>query len=135
MSPATDTGARRSIALLRARIAELEGRPIGLPTVPQRESFAAVLTATAAEFSCTRQELLGECRTADIVIARQAAMALGRRVLGYSLIRIGRLMHRDHTTVMHGISRTAARCEADPDFAARLDRLAAFITRQTRGTT
>jgi hypothetical protein len=123
---------RDQIAELRARIIVLEGRsPVPL-TLPPGEGFGRVASAVAAEFGVTLEDLLGERRHAPIAEARQVAMALGQRCCGYSLPRIGRLLRRDHTTVLHGIRTVARRCAEDPDFAARLDRLAADIKAQQR---
>lgn len=48
-------------------------------------------------------DLTGYSRRRSIVWPRQVAyLALHRA--GYSLSDIGRIMHRDHTTVMHGIA-------------------------------
>jgi chromosomal replication initiation ATPase DnaA len=124
-----DRVARREITLLRAKIAELEGRAT-VSALPPGERFADIVTACAAEFGTTREQILGESREAPVVMARFAAMTLGRRLLGYSLPRIGRLLRRDHTTVLHGIRRIARMAAADTDLAARLDRLATSITRK-----
>ena len=40
-------------------------------------------------------------------MARYEAMHLIRYQLGYSLPLIGRVMHRDHTTVLYGLRRHA----------------------------
>jgi chromosomal replication initiation ATPase DnaA len=128
---AIDPGARRAITMLRAKIAEIEGR--GAPAMlPQGERFADIVTAVAAEFGTTREHLMGESRDAGVVLARWAAMTLAHRLLGYSTPRIGRLLRRDHTTVLHGIRRIAALAEDQPDLAARLDRLAKTINRKQK---
>jgi chromosomal replication initiation ATPase DnaA len=126
---AEDRIARREIALLRRKIAELEGRAT-VRVLPPGERFADIVTACAAEWGVPRELLLGESREAPVVMARFAAMALGRRLLGYSFPRIGRLLARDHSTVMHGVRRMARMAEDDTDLAARLDRLAASFTRK-----
>lgn len=124
---AQDEVARLAISDLRARIIVLEGRgPVPL-LLPPGEGIGRVLTAVSLEFGVTLEDLLSERRQAPIAEARQAAMALAQRCLSYSLPKIGRLLRRDHTTVLHGIRCMARRCAADPDFAARLDRLAADI--------
>lgn len=124
-----DPMARRDITLLRAKIAELEGRAAPV-MLPQTERFAGVVEACAAEWGVTRQQLLGEGRTGAVLQARQAAMTLAHRLLGYSLPRIGRLVGRDHTTVLHGIRRMTSQCQGDPALAARLDDLAIRVARR-----
>jgi chromosomal replication initiator protein len=125
MRTAIDPQARRQITLLRQKISELEGRaPLPLPP---GERFGRVVDLVAAEFTVPRDLVLGVTRQADAVLARHAAMALAQRCLAYSLPRIGRLLSRDHTTVLHGVRRIARLAQHDPAFAARLDRLAARI--------
>jgi chromosomal replication initiation ATPase DnaA len=125
MSAAIDPQARQQITLLRQRIAELEGR---MPAPPKPgDRFAAVLEVVCADFGVERDLVLGVTRQAHAALARQVAMALAQRCLAYSLPRIGRLLHRDHTTVLHGVRRINRLAEGDADFAARLDRLATAI--------
>ena len=125
MRTATDPVARQQITLLRQKIAELEGRaPLPLPP---GERFARVVDLVAAEFTVPRDLVLGVTRQADAVLARHVAMALAQRCLAYSLPRIGRLLARDHTTVLHGVRRIARMAADDAAFAARLDRLAETI--------
>ena len=45
--------------------------------------------------------LLSPCRTGPLVDARAEAARRMRSELGYSLPRIGRLLQRDHTTVLY----------------------------------
>ena len=132
MGIAIDPMARRDITLLRQKIAELEGRAAPI-MLPQTERFAGIVEACAAEWGVTRQQLLGEGRTGDVLQARQAAVTLAHRLLGYSLPRIGRLVGRDHTTVLHAIRRMTRQCQDDPALAARLDEVAMRVARQ-KGT-
>ncbi len=118
------------IADLRARIVVLEGRAPPPLTLPPGEGLGRIITACAAEFGQPIEEVLGEGRRAEAIEARHAAMALGRRLLGYSLPRIGRVMRRDHTTVLSAIRGVERRAAEDPEYAARLDALAARIRQQ-----
>ncbi len=65
-------------------------------------SASTILDRTAAYFSFTRDDLLSESRTRDLVNARQIAMYLCRELTELSLPKIGELFGgKDHTTVMH----------------------------------
>ncbi|MCW2405055.1 chromosomal replication initiation ATPase DnaA [Sphingobium sp. B1D7B] len=54
--------------------------------------------------------------------ARIAAYRLIREELKYSYPRIGRIMRRDHSTVMSGIRRANELLATDPNFAAAYER-------------
>lgn len=124
-----DTAARQDIAALRARIARIEGRE---PEVPPA-GMAVILDEVAREWDVQRELLRGDSRHAELITPRWVAMLLAQQLLRQSLPRIGRTMRRDHTSVLHGIRRIRARIAADPDFAARLDALAARITANQQG--
>lgn len=47
--------------------------------------------------------VMSERRYRSFSVPRQVIYWLAHRDMGYSLTRIGTFMHRDHSTVMHGI--------------------------------
>lgn len=124
---AVDPVARQQIALLRQKIAEIEGRPLVPLMLPQGEKFGAVLTAVCAHFGVTREEALGDGRMQHQAMARQVAATLAKRLLGYSLPRIARLLRRDHSTILHAIRKIDRLAKENPDFAETLERLATSI--------
>jgi chromosomal replication initiator protein len=67
---------------------------------------ARVIDAVARHYDVTLRELTGKARNKEIVLPRQVAMYLLREETGSSLVDIGlELGKRDHTTVMHGITK------------------------------
>lgn len=73
---------------------------------------------TASFYKLTRKEMEGPCRALRIAHPRMVAMTLSRHYTRDSLPKIGRTYgDRDHTTVLHGIRRTAARAADLPDVA------------------
>jgi chromosomal replication initiator protein len=64
-----------------------------------------ILSETAAYFSLTRADLIGKSRSRPLTNARHVAMYLVRECTGLSLLKIGELFERDHTTVMHGLKK------------------------------
>jgi chromosomal replication initiator protein len=64
-----------------------------------------ILAETAAYFSLTRADLVGKSRSRPLTTARHVAMYLVRECTGLSLLKIGELFDRDHTTVMHGLKK------------------------------
>jgi len=67
-----------------------------------------ILSETAAYFSLTRADLIGKSRSRPLTNARHVAMYLVRECTGLSLLKIGELFERDHTTVMHGLKKVEA---------------------------
>lgn len=83
-----------------------------------------VIKATARAFGYTVHDLLSVRRPQPLVEARFAAMLALRRQ-GVSLPRIGGILGRDHTTVLHGIAR-AEEIERDkPAFAEAVKAISA----------
>ncbi|MFD8518484.1 chromosomal replication initiator protein DnaA [Streptomyces capillispiralis] len=75
--------------------------PGGDDSAPEITS-TAIMSATAAYFGLTVEDLCGTSRGRALVTARQIAMYLCRELTDLSLPKIGALFGgRDHTTVMH----------------------------------
>jgi chromosomal replication initiator protein len=88
----------------------------------------AILDAVAAEFQVSVEEILSSRRTARIVEARQAAIALCRELTDLPLTGIGeRVGGRDHSTVIYALARVAERVEKRPEFRQRIERVRARI--------
>jgi chromosomal replication initiator protein len=104
-------------ALLRVvAFASLSRQPVDLSLaeraledlLPQgREEVPAqtILTETAKYFSLRREDLVSKSRSRPLTTARHIAMYLLRELTGLSLIKIGELFDRDHSTALHGIKR------------------------------
>ena len=69
----------------------------------------AVLRAAAQEFGIGAEQILGRGRTAAVAQARQVVMYLLAEELGMSPTEAGRFLSgRNHSTVLHGVSRIRA---------------------------
>jgi hypothetical protein len=64
-----------------------------------------IIRDCAAEGNFPIRLLSSDYRNRHIVRLRQKAMYRMHRELGWSLPRIGRMLNRDHTTVLHGVRR------------------------------
>ena len=64
-----------------------------------------ILDETASYFGLTREDLVSKNRSRPLTTARHVAMYLLRECTGLSLIKIGELFERDHTTVLHGVKK------------------------------
>ncbi len=107
--------------------AQLEQVPItlGLATEamndPQMNSkrklitLPRILETVARFYSVPEKDLKGKGRTKDIVIPRQVAMYVMREETDRSLVDIGEMLGRDHTTVLHGIEKMGSEIERNAD--------------------
>lgn len=88
----------------------------------------AVQDAVCKQFSIAPEDLNGNRRTKDLVLARQVAMYLTRELTSASLITIGRTFGgRDHSTVLHACGKVKALLATDAILAATLQQLAAKL--------
>jgi chromosomal replication initiator protein len=95
-------------SLLRQPIsAEIADRALEdlLPQPGSEIPAQAILDETAAYFGLTREDLISKNRSRPLTTARHVAMYLLRECTGLSLIKIGELFDRDHTTVLHGVKK------------------------------
>jgi chromosomal replication initiator protein len=104
-------------ALLRvAAFASLLRKPIDMriaeraleDLLPQGDGelpVEVIVEETANHFGLTREDLVGMSRSRPLTTARHVAMYLARECTGLSLLKIGELFDRDHTTVMYGINK------------------------------
>lgn len=77
-----------------------------------RETMAHVTQSVACAYDLTSDDLRGDSRVQPIVRARQEAYFLCRQQ-GFTMGQIGSYFHRDHSTVVHGISKEKQRREAE----------------------
>jgi chromosomal replication initiation ATPase DnaA len=73
-----------------------------------RACTRARIADIATRHGVAPDEVMGSSRRATVSRARQAVMA-DLRARGWSSVKIGRLLHRHHTTVLHGIAAHEAR--------------------------
>jgi len=87
----------------------------------QRLTPESVRAAVAAEWSVSIEALISQKRTKDLTIPRQVSMYLIKEIFGLSLVEVGRLFGgRDHSTVIHSISKVEEEMGRDPGFALRV---------------
>lgn len=68
-----------------------------------------VVEAVASNAGITREQLLGRNRGREFVRPRQDLMRILRHDYGMPYPQIGRLLDRDHTTIIHGVKASEAR--------------------------
>ena len=117
------------MAALRVDLADLRRRVVAMErgAIQPSKMLARVVPAVAAEFEVPAHMILSDMRRSDVVLARHVVTVLMLRLTGWSMSRLGRSMGRDHTSIMHASRRVAEIITCCPDFADRLDRLAAAL--------
>lgn len=73
----------------------------------------AVIEATCHYFNLGKRSIMGESRIQKLALPRQILMYLLRVELGIQLTEVGRLVGRDHTTVMHAVDKITALASAN----------------------
>jgi chromosomal replication initiator protein len=113
------TGREITVELARQNLRDLIKEPrklISLEEIQQR---------VARTFSVRVADLKAKKRTKELVLPRQVAMTLCRRLTELSFPDIGRgFGGRDHTTVMHACKQVERLTAGDPGLAATVDGLA-----------
>lgn len=79
-----------------------------IPASGQEISPQVILDESARYFGLTRDDLGSKSRSRPLTTARHVAMYLLRELSGLSLIKIGELFDRDHSTALHGIKKIEA---------------------------
>lgn len=87
-----------------------------------------VVTAVARYYGVTVRDIVCSCRTRKLVNPRQVAMYLARELTGQTYPAIGRVMDRDHSTIMSGVRRIAKLRETDPKLAGEIKELTDCLT-------
>jgi chromosomal replication initiation ATPase DnaA len=111
---------------LETAVAALLATPLRYaePTYPRIEE---VIAAVAAATHVTIEQLRSNKRPQHIAYARQLAMYFCRELTGLSFPVIAEAFNRDHSTVIHGCNRIAAR-PIDPRVRKAIDENLATVT-------
>jgi hypothetical protein len=104
-------------ARLRAMVRE-DQSPL---VVPNR--IKPVISAVARFYGVSLGDLVSSRRTSQLIRPRQVAMYLAKELTKQSLPTIGRVMDRDHTTILHGCRRIAKLRQQDPQLDAEIKAL------------
>jgi len=81
-----------------------------------------IIQMVSDEFKVHRRDILGRAKYDFILPARFALCKILReRDLSYS--QIGRVLDRDHTTVIHAVRRAEYTMERDPAYAEKINRI------------
>ena len=74
-----------------------------------------VISAVSSYFSVNKRDLLGKSRARIVAHPRQVLMYLLRIELNLPLQEVGRVIGRDHTTVMHAVEKITQMASSNVD--------------------
>ncbi|HEX2030682.1 MAG TPA: chromosomal replication initiator protein DnaA [Actinomycetota bacterium] len=93
-----------------------------------------IMAETARYFGLAREDLMSRSRSRPLTTARHVAMYLLRELTNLSLIKIGELFDRDHTTALHGIQKVEKQMRERDTTHRQVQELTKVITAVVRGT-
>lgn len=102
--------------LLREVVASVVG-------VEQLLSAEMICELVSVQFNVSVREMQSRSRKRSVSFPRQVAMYLSRKYTDDSLSDIGKVLHRDHSTVLHAIKVVSSRAMKDGSVSAQLDLL------------
>lgn len=126
-------GSPRELAGIVTQLAEAR-RPIKLADIdefvqrqlPNRNiTPVRILRAVAREFGLSVTALQSSRRSQALVLPRQVAMWLSRKLCQASYPELGELFQRRHSSVLHAVRKLESRLVRDPSLRQRLVRLEA----------
>jgi chromosomal replication initiation ATPase DnaA len=132
----SDVDLALEIAELEMRISVMTGRLRQYRSMPNTEqvsllmrrmSIKRVLKIVADYYDIPTTILTGDSRLVAYVRPRQIACVLAKEILRRSLPEIGRVINRDHTTVLHALRSIAAKLPADIELAYEIEELRDLI--------
>jgi len=112
----------RGSARLLAAIVAANGGQVPEPARAPRASVRGTLRHVAELCGMDPAQLLAGGRRRAVVRWRQAAMWVARQASGQSWPEIGRVMGRDHSTMIYGAQRAEAEMRLDREYAWTLER-------------
>ncbi|KQM18397.1 helix-turn-helix domain-containing protein [Novosphingobium sp. Leaf2] len=89
--------------------------------------IADIVTIAAELSGVSRQEIMSKSRVARVVRVRNACYMIARES-GKSYPAIGRALGRDHSTIIHGLSKAIITAHEEPRYRAFLKRLRTAVS-------
>jgi hypothetical protein len=81
----------------------------------------------AKRYKVSLQAINSDTRSQPVMLPRQIAYTLARRLTNKALTTIGQAFDRDHTTILQGLRKTEKRARKDMEFADELRQLEQVI--------
>ena len=117
------SGKEMNMDLAKSCIAELLGgaEPV---SVTVDKIFASIFK----KYGVKKDDILGSRRTKDVAFARHVSIYLIREITDMSFPNIGKILDRDHSTIMSSISAIERKLQSDNMFSLELEEMKKEIT-------
>ncbi len=112
------TGRHVTMELARSCISELLGG-----AEPVMVTVDKIFAAVYKKYNIERKDIVSSKRTKDIANARHVTVYIIRSVTDMSLPNIGKIIDRDHSTIMSSIESVEKRMAQDPVFRAEIEEM------------
>ena len=96
-----------------------------------RPARAAIIRAITVAFDLSEEDLMSKRRTRFLAYTRFAAYYCFQKLTPCSLMEIGRIFDRDHTTIMYGISRVEQIRMENPEYDKRISSVLTGLATET----
>jgi chromosomal replication initiator protein len=100
--------------------------------LPAALTVDRILDETAAAFGALTRALRGRSRRANLVVPRQVAMYLARKLLKRPFAQLAAAFARDHTTILHAWQTISSRLGTDRPLAAIVEEIERRLTADSR---
>lgn len=93
---------------------------------PEEEKIVTpdeIIKSVAKYFNIKTKTLSSKTNERTIVIPRQIAMFLCKKLTRYSLVEIGHVFNKNHATVIYSIKKTESQLQTDPIFKQQIDKI------------
>ncbi len=96
-------------------------------------SFQELMEGVSRYYSVSVSDIIGQSRVREVLVPRHIAMYMGKKHLRMSFVRLGEsFSNRDHTTVMHAVTKITNKLAEDPQLLREvrtLEREVGFVER------
>jgi chromosomal replication initiator protein len=82
------------------------------------------------KYGVKKEDIIGSRRTKDVAWARHVSVYLIRAITDMSFPNIGKILGRDHSTIMSSIDAVERKIQADNMFSLELEEMKKEITGQ-----
>ena len=117
------TGREMSVDVAQEVLSELWGADEKVITIDH------IQRTVAGSFGLKLADMRTRTRTKAVAFPRQIAMYFARQLTHASLTEVGRAFDKDHTTVLHAVTKIEAMMREDPKFKKTVDTFAESVAR------